>query len=218
MNTLLSRVPTNSRVLALGGWRADGAITEANNALLSLTGYTQDEVNLGRVRWTEMTPQQYAPLTERALEQTRVKGSCDPFEMEVIRKDGRRVPILVGAEAIGGGIVDAGTFFAVDLTSRKSSELVRLNEASSELLGLTVRQRIICLLLSYGESEKQIASALDISIRTVELDKHRVAKHLGLPINHVVIWAVETRAELVASIKTGGISESLDVPMSHFRI
>jgi DNA-binding NarL/FixJ family response regulator len=51
-------------------------------------------------------------------------------------------------------------------------------------------------MLTSGKTDKQIARALDIGLRTVELEKSRVAKGLGLHTSQVLIWAVENRAAL----------------------
>ena len=187
----------------MGCWRADGGLFNPNDTLLRLIGYSREEVELGQVRWTDLTPREFAALDEHALNEVRAKGSCAPFEKEYIRKDGRRVPVLVGGAAFGGGITDAGVFFAVELTERKGGECHQGSEALPELLSLTERQRLICLLLSHGETEKRIAGLLKLGLRTVEFDKHLAAKHLDLPISRVVIWAVENRHALVTAIRNG---------------
>src|SRR6478736_8337837 len=66
---------------------------------------------------------------------------------------------------------------------------------------LTDRQRLICLLASVGELDKRIASLMDIGVRTVELEKHRVASYLGIPTKQLVIWAVENRHNLRDEIR-----------------
>jgi PAS domain S-box-containing protein len=70
-----------------------GNITEANNAFLDLVGYRREELPL---RWDKMTPPEWRPLDERAIAQLMKTGRVPPWEKEYIRKDGGRVPILVG--------------------------------------------------------------------------------------------------------------------------
>ena len=190
-----------SNVLAMGCWQVGGRITASNDALLKLIGYSRAEVSSGKVTLHDLNPPEYANLDAQALLEARAKGECTPFEKEIIRKDGRRVPVLVGAATFGAGASEEGAFFAVDLSERKLDDKnIRPQPLAPELLALTDRQRAICLLLSYGEPEKRIANLLDLGLRTVELDKQRVAKQLGIPTAQVTVWSVENRCDIVASL------------------
>ena len=51
----------------------------------------------GKLRWDVLTPPEYAEADARAVEQLRASGRCDVYEKAYIAKDGRRVPILIGA-------------------------------------------------------------------------------------------------------------------------
>jgi PAS domain S-box-containing protein len=67
---------------------------EVNEALLELVGYTREDLAKGRVRWSELTPHGHAALDELAYEEGVQFGACTPYEKELIRKDGNRVPVL----------------------------------------------------------------------------------------------------------------------------
>jgi DNA-binding NarL/FixJ family response regulator len=57
---------------------------------------------------------------------------------------------------------------------------------------LTPRQREIAQLLAEGRSAKEIASILDISIRTVHFHKYEIMKELGLASNaELVQYAIK---------------------------
>jgi PAS domain S-box-containing protein len=73
-----------------------GKITEANDAFLEMLGYEREELLSGKLHWKEMTSPEYWSADERAIAQLINSGVCTPFEKEYIRKDGRRVPVLIG--------------------------------------------------------------------------------------------------------------------------
>src|SRR6202035_1279453 len=73
-----------------------GRIIEANEAFLDMLGHTRDDMVSGQIRWTKLTPAEWAPADQDALAQMSATGSCKPFEKEYFRKDGSRVPVLVG--------------------------------------------------------------------------------------------------------------------------
>ena len=58
---------------------------------------------------------------ERRLAELKVTGSLQPFEKEYFRKDGSRVPVLIGAATFEEG-GNQGVAFVLDLTERKCAE------------------------------------------------------------------------------------------------
>jgi formate hydrogenlyase transcriptional activator len=75
-------------------------IPEANDAFLEMVGYTRDDLHEGRLNWPDLTPPEYAPLDELAHEEGLRFGACTPFEKELIRKDGTRVPVLIATAVL----------------------------------------------------------------------------------------------------------------------
>ena len=128
-------------------WSTSGGINDANDAFLRLVGYTPEDVRAGRVHWREMTPPEYQTLDENALREMAATGTCTPFEKEYFRKDGSRVPILIGAttfaEQPGEGVA-----FVLDITERKRADDEL--RASRERLQVLSRQ-----LLNAQEAERQ---------------------------------------------------------------
>ncbi len=125
-----------SSMIGLGFWDLEGNIWEANDALLTLLGYTQEEVCHQKLNWKTLTPHQYRAVDQQALQEIAEQGFCTPFEKEYFRKDGSCVPVLCGGAAFEN-CHDNGVFFILDLTERKKMEaecehLLKLERAARE--------------------------------------------------------------------------------------
>jgi PAS domain S-box-containing protein len=88
----------------------DGRVVEVNDVLLDLVGHSRDAVLSGDVQWTELTPHEWRDLNERAREQLVSTGVSGLREKEYIRKDGARVPVLVGSAMLDGASGDCISF------------------------------------------------------------------------------------------------------------
>jgi two-component system, cell cycle sensor histidine kinase and response regulator CckA len=97
-----------------------GNIHEANDAFLLMVGYTREDLQGGKVRWADMTPPEHKHLTDKAVESLKTAGRAPPWEMEQIRKDGVRVPLMIAV-----AMLDYPNTIAVvtDLTERKRAEI-----------------------------------------------------------------------------------------------
>ena len=83
---------------AVGVIEGDGeVIVAANDAFLTMLGYTQADVARGALRWPALTPAEWAASDEIALGQIVATGEQTPLEKEFTRRDGTRVPVLVHA-------------------------------------------------------------------------------------------------------------------------
>jgi len=98
-----------------------GSLREANEAFLQMVGYTREDLVAGKLDWRTMTPIEYQLKDALAIQDLHQKGSFTPFEKEYIRKDGSRVPVLIGA-ALLEGTQDTSICFVMDLTERKRAE------------------------------------------------------------------------------------------------
>ena len=118
-----------ANIIGIVIWNLEGRIIEANEAFLRMVGYGREDLVSGRVSWREITPDKWRDADEQALAEIAATGVCEPFEKEYIRKDGSRVPVLVGPALFEGGR-DEGVAFVLDLTERKrAEEKLRRSEA-----------------------------------------------------------------------------------------
>src|SRR5215813_11681625 len=102
-------------------WNLEGAITEANEAFLQMVQYTREDVASGGLRWTDLTPAEWRGCDERAVADLTASGIFQPFEKEYFRKDGSRVPILLGGALFEDGR-NEGVAFVLDLTEQKRAQ------------------------------------------------------------------------------------------------
>ncbi len=128
----------DSKIIGIVFFDFEYRIFDANDAFLDMVGYTRDDLLSGRLRWTEMTPPEWRGLTAKGWDAIRATGACPAYEKEYFRKDGSRVPVLIGAAALGGERQE-GVAFVLDLTERKRAEAAlheserRYREAMMEL-------------------------------------------------------------------------------------
>jgi PAS domain S-box-containing protein len=111
----------DSNIIGIFIWQAEGRILEANDAFLHIVGYDHKDVVSGKLRWTDLTPAEWRERDERGLAERKSTGKLQPYEKEYFRKDGSRVPALMGAanfEESGS----QGVAFVLDLTERKRAE------------------------------------------------------------------------------------------------
>ena len=75
-------------------------IPEANDAFLSMVGYSSADAETGRLRWPDLSPPEYFALDEFAHEEALRFGACTPYDKELIHKDGSRVPVRVATAVL----------------------------------------------------------------------------------------------------------------------
>jgi PAS domain S-box-containing protein len=112
----------DANIIGIFIWEAEGQIFEANEAFLRMVGHDREDLVAGRLRWTGMTPPEWRMRHERFwTPELKVTGTVQPYEKEYFRKDGSRVPVLVGAASFDAS-GNQGVSFVLDLTERKRAE------------------------------------------------------------------------------------------------
>lgn len=116
----------------------DGRVLEANQAFLSLLGYSREELEQGQIHWDAITPPEYLHLDYEAIAEAKETGFSRTYEKEYVGKSGKRIHILIGFILVGPTREEA-VAFVVDISAQKEAEdeVRRLN---SELEG-RVEQR-----------------------------------------------------------------------------
>jgi PAS domain S-box-containing protein len=109
----------DANIIGILIWDLEGRLLEANDAFLRMLGY--DRKDLASLNRTDLTPPEWHDRDARTVAELKTFGTVQPFEKEYFRKDGSRVPVLMGGtlfEESG----NQGLSFVLDLTERKKAE------------------------------------------------------------------------------------------------
>jgi PAS domain S-box-containing protein len=111
----------DANIIGVFIWDFDGRILEANDAFLHMVGYDRADLVAGCIKWRNLTPPEWRDADARLVEEQKISWRLPPFEKEYFRKDGSRVPVLIGVATFEEG-VNQGVAFVLDLTERKRAE------------------------------------------------------------------------------------------------
>src|SRR5258706_1246249 len=103
-------------------------VVSANEAFLGMLQYSREDLVSRRMLWADLTPPEWQERDKRAMLSLKDTGAAQPYEKEFFRKDGSRVPVLVGGALFEGG--NEGVAFVLDLSEQKrADEALRRSEA-----------------------------------------------------------------------------------------
>jgi PAS domain S-box-containing protein len=144
-----------ANVIGIVIWKVEGAITEANEAFLQMIQYGSEDLVLGRVGWMDLTPPEWRESDERAVAELKATGIFQPFEKEYFRKDGSRVPVLIGG-ALFEGSGNEGVAFILDLSEQNRAKKV-LRQTQEDLRTAQAEFAHVNRVMTMGELTASIA-------------------------------------------------------------
>jgi PAS domain S-box-containing protein/putative nucleotidyltransferase with HDIG domain len=152
---------------------SQGEITFANPALAALLGHTVEE--LVGFPWTRIVPHDQHSIVE-ATDERRGRGQTDHYELELVRQDGQRVPVLVsGAPRFQAGQYAGTLGVFTDITERKrAEEQLRL---SHDRLQEALNQTIMALSAAV-ETRDPYTAGHQRGVAELAVD---IAQEMGLP-------------------------------------
>ena len=148
----------DANIMGVYIWNLEGEILEANEAFLQLLRYHRSDVVSGGLRWTDLTPAEWRGRDAEAQAELIATGTIQPFEKEYFRKDGSRVPVLLGC-ATFAGTGKEGVAFVLDLSEQKRSE-DDLHQAQAELARVSRKTTVEQLAASIAHEVNQPLGAV----------------------------------------------------------
>jgi PAS domain S-box-containing protein len=169
-----------SDIIAVMVVGSDGRLIDGNDGFLKMTGYTRGEIEAGQVSHEGITPAEYRQNDEDAGAQLKVAGVAKLYEKEYLHKNGKRIPVLVGAARIDD-VTEETVYFILDRTERKLLEdqlrQAQKMEAIGRLAGgiahdfnnlLTIINGYGQLALSRAEPQNSVRPALEEILKAGE--------------------------------------------------
>lgn len=111
----------DANIIGIFIWDASGSISDANDAFLRMLDRDRSELGAQQLRWPDLIAPEWQALVRGTVTELEETGTVQPYELEFARRDGRRVPVLVGVAAFAGSD-SAGVAFVLDLTEQKRAE------------------------------------------------------------------------------------------------
>ena len=169
-----------ANVVGIAMWTVEGAIIGANEAFLAIVQYSREDLASGRVRWKDLTPAEWRDRDELAIADLKATGIFQPFEKEYFRKDGSRVPVLIGGTLFEKG-GNEGVAFVLDLGEQKRAEEA-LRAAMSERTRLSAfRAEVATALANKDDLRGILNKCADALVRHLDAAFARIwtLKHGG---------------------------------------
>lgn len=190
-------------------------LTEANDAFLNMIGYTRDDLSRGNIYLGNLTPPEYTEADAKAITEAEQTGVASPWTKEYIRKDGSRIPVMIGY-ALLDGQSDTSVGFVVDLTERRQSEEAQrfLTDASSVLassLDATTTLESLCNLIVPRYADRCIIDLVDGNRKTSRITVKDIK-----PSNEPLAYQVQQARSAELVVQPRGITWTLHTGESQF--
>jgi len=164
---------TGANIIGIYEIDLEGRIIEANDAFLHMLGYEREDLLSGKLRWTDLTPPEWRAADAQRLEKVKEVGILQPFEKEYFRRDGTRVPVLVGVARLEE-TENQAVVFALDMSEQKRAEAeeveARVNERTriSRELQDTLLQNFHGLVYQFQAARNLVSRHSDDALRSLD--------------------------------------------------
>jgi PAS domain S-box-containing protein len=177
---------------------ADGTLSYVNPAAAAMSGYTLDEL-LG-MHWTAIVPPDQQAIVHAANDRRRRKES-DRYELELVRKDGSHLSVLIaGSPRFEGSHFRGSTVVFIDITEHKKAEqlLKDLNEDLEQRVAertvelAAVNEHLQTLSEAKDEFIANVSHELRTPIANLKLYHHLLVSHPAKQETYIATLERET--------------------------
>jgi diguanylate cyclase (GGDEF)-like protein/PAS domain S-box-containing protein len=196
---------------AIGLWSPDHQLQFANNAYLTMTGYSQSE--LSQLTYHDMTPSGWEDIDAQIAHQVDNRGYSDIFEKEIRHRDGTVIPISIRATAVRDrhGVISGSWVIIRDISAYTGT--LNALEHSQNMLQQTNRMARVGGW-EYS-TESQVFTLNDESYRILAIPR---SYNTSLT-NIQKLFSDDTQAQLydqIGQTLKGGLASDLEVPLDGF--
>lgn len=192
----------NSSLIGIMQGDLSGRVSEANDVLLQLAGVQRLEFGEFGLNWLQRTSAEGHAAHRKALEDLQTHGQARPFEAELIRKDGSRIPIMVGLAQLEGSF-DEWVGFVLDLTEQRKADRIKAEFIS--VVSHELRTPLTSIRGALGLLENGVGGELTPKVMQLVKVAHRNSQRLGALVNDILDM------EKLASGKMGMNMERVDL-------
>ncbi len=147
-----------SNIIGIATGQLNGKLIDANDALLELLGFSKEDLLSGQMQWETLIPAEFRDTVQQMIEQLKSTGVSGLLEIQTFRKDGTRVPVLIGGATL---VAESGEIevisFVLDLSERKRLEQqlrqAQKVEAIGQLAGGIAHDfnNLLAVIIGYSE-------------------------------------------------------------------
>lgn len=173
----------NSSLIGIFQGDMSGHLTLANDVLLQLLGVRREDIIGNQVEWLRLTSPNYHAAHQNALRELQEDGQTAPFEAELSRPDGSKVPVIVGLAKLEGSRFE-WVGFVLDLSEQKKAD-----RAKSEFISVVsheLRTPLTSIRGALGLLEHGAAGSLSPKIQHLIQIAHRNSQRLGNLVNDLL--------------------------------
>ncbi|MBC3921077.1 PAS domain-containing sensor histidine kinase [Undibacterium sp. CY18W] len=188
----------NSSLIGIMQGNLNGRLTEANDVLLQLVGVTRSEFIDSGMNWLDKASQDSHASHDKALQEVRLHGQAKPYEGEVLRKDGARIPVMVGLAQLEGSF-EEWVGFVLDLTEQRKAD--RIKSEFISVVSHELRTPLTSIRGALGLLENGVAG--DLSPKVMQLIKvaHKNCQRLGVLVNDILDMEKLASGKMVINIE-----------------
>ncbi len=109
-------------IIGIYEYRLDGSLVAVNDKFLEMVGYSREDFERHGLSWRDLTPPDWEEVDRCASQSVALTGKTRPFEKEYFRKDGSRVPVMVGATCLDD-CKQTAIAYVLDISQLKQAQL-----------------------------------------------------------------------------------------------